>query len=89
MLPPVFTIPYFDNKDNTHFLTHRVWIQIDYSAVGLLPPEIYPKQDIYNETEQRGGTLITLNKDSSVTVSQIPFTRNLYQEELDKRKVKR
>ena len=64
-------------------------MSIDYSAVGLLPPEIYPKQDIYNETEQRGGTLITLHKDSSVTVSQIPFTRNLYQEELEKRKVKR
>ena len=60
-------------------------MSIDYSAVGLLPESIYPNQNIYDEIEQRGGTLITLNAESSVSISQVPFTRNLYREAIEAR----
>ncbi|MBP5404439.1 MAG: metallophosphoesterase [Clostridia bacterium] len=55
-------------------------MSVDYSAVGLV--SFYPNQNIYDETEQRGGTLITLKKDGDTEVSQVPFTRNLYRETL-------
>ncbi len=69
---------------NTYSITYKgvcltYGMSIDYSANGLLPGEA---QNVYNTTEQRGGTLITLNADSSVTLTQVPFTRNLYQEAL-------
>ena len=57
-------------------------MSIDYSANGIVPPPIADNQTIYDDVEQRGGTLITLNKDSSVQIAQIPFTRNLYRETL-------
>lgn len=60
-------------------------MSIDYSAVGLVT--FYPKQDIYDETEQRGGTLITLKADGETEVSQLPFTRNLYRETLAERQL--
>jgi len=65
-------------------ITLTYGMSIDYSANGLLGA-FDPHQRIYNETEQRGGTLITLKKDSSVEIKQVPFTRNLFQEETDKR----
>ena len=57
-------------------------MSIDYSANGIVPPPMADNQTIFDETEQRGGTLITLQKDSSVEIKQIPFTRNLYREAL-------
>lgn len=59
-------------------------MSIDYSANGIVLPPIAENQTIYDETPQRGGTLITLGKDSSVSISQVPFTRNLYRETLKK-----
>ena len=56
---------------------------IDYSANGLVPPPLADNQTIYDETVQRGGTLITLGKDNSVNIESIPFTRNLYRETLE------
>ena len=53
-------------------------MSIDYSANGMFTAKA--NQRIYNETEQRGGTLITLSADSSVTITQVPFDRNLYEE---------
>ena len=66
----------------------RNYDSIDYSAVGLVPEFIAPNQNIYDETEQRGGTLITLKKGGETEVSQIPFTRNLYRETVEERGVK-
>lgn len=60
-------------------------MSIDYSAVGLIPESIYPNQNIYDETEQRGGTLVTLNEKGNTTIKQIPFARNLYRETLAER----
>ena len=57
-------------------------MSIDYSANGIVPPPFADNQNIFAETEQRGGTLITLKKDSNVSISQIPFTRDLYRETL-------
>lgn len=59
-------------------------MSIDYSANGIVPPPV-ENQTIYDETPQRGGTLITLGEDRSVTIKQIPFTRNLYREALEAR----
>ncbi|MBP5404456.1 MAG: metallophosphoesterase [Clostridia bacterium] len=58
-------------------------MSVDYSANGLTP--LKENQRIFEETVQRGGTLITLHADSSVGIEQIHFDRNLYQEELVKR----
>ena len=55
-------------------------MSVDYSANVLLA--LWDNQEIYDETEQRGGTLITLNADSSISVQQVPFARNLYREAL-------
>ena len=55
-------------------------MSIDYSANGIF--DFADNQTIYDDTDQRGGTLITLDKNSNVTIEQIPFTRNLYQETL-------
>ena len=63
-------------------------MSIDYSAVGLLPESIYPNQNIYDETEQRGGTLITIKEDGSALLKQIPFTRNLYREAIEEKGTK-
>jgi len=61
-------------------------MSIDYSANGLTPiGSNAENQRIFEDTVQRGGTLITLNADSSVSVKQVPFKRNLYQEEVDRR----
>ena len=60
-------------------------MSIDYSAVGLLPDGIYPNQNIYDETEQRGGTLVTLKGNGNTMVKQIPFARNLYRETIEER----
>ena len=60
-------------------------MSIDYSANGIVLPPVAYNQTIYDETAQRGGTLITLGKDSSVSISQIPFTRNLYRETLEEK----
>ena len=73
---------------NTYSFTYQgvrltYGMSIDYSANGLTPAKA--DQDIYDDTTQRGGTLITLNADSSVTVEQVPFTRNLYREEVERR----
>ena len=57
-------------------------MSIDYSANGIVPPPVAYNQTIFDEVEQRGGTLITLKENSEVDVRQIPFTRNLYREEL-------
>ena len=75
---------------NTFSLVYKgVWLgygmSIDYSANGIVPPPFAYNQDIYDETEQRGGTLITLDAESGVSVSQVPFTRNLYQEAVEQR----
>ena len=64
-------------------------MSIDYSANGLVPPPLADNQTIYDETVQRGGTLITLQKDSSVSISQIPFTRNLYRETVEAKNLKK
>ena len=71
---------------NTFSITYKgirltYGMSVDYSANGLLGAW-FDNQEIYNETAQRGGTLITLNADSSISVEQVPFTRNLYQEAL-------
>lgn len=63
-------------------------MSIDYSAVGLIPEAIYPGQNIYDETEQRGGTLITLTESGDTIIDQVPFARNLYREELEKQNKK-
>lgn len=55
-------------------------MSIDYSANGIVP--LVAHQDIYDKTEQRGGTLITLDSKGGVSISQVPFTRNLYREAL-------
>ncbi|MBQ9370206.1 MAG: metallophosphoesterase [Clostridia bacterium] len=73
---------------NTYSITYKgvrltYGMSIDYSANGLTPAK--DNQTIFNDTIQRGGTLITLNKDSSIEVTQVPFTRNLYQEEVARR----
>ena len=70
---------------NTYSFTYQgicltYGMSIDYCANGIVPAA---HQDIYDKTEQRGGTLITLNADSSVSISQVPFTRNLYREALE------
>ena len=76
---------------NTYSLTYKgvlltYGMSIDYSANGLTPlGEKAEMQNIYDDTTQRGGTLITLNADSSITVEQVPFTRNLYREEIERR----
>jgi len=64
-------------------------MSIDYSAVGLTPPPLAQNQNIYDETEQRGGTLITLKEGGIREVTQIPFTRNLYRETVKERGVKK
>jgi len=78
-----------DHRNTFSFSYKGVWLgygmSIDYSANGLIPPPFAHNQDIYDETEQRGATLVTIGKDSSVAVSQVPFTRNLYQEEIARR----
>ena len=75
-----------DHRNTFAFSYKGLWfgygMSIDYSANGVVPPPLAHNQDIYDETEQRGGTLITLGKDSSVSVTQVPFTRNLYREAL-------
>ena len=53
-------------------------MSIDYSANGLI--SIVDNQTIYDETVQRGGTMIVLKENGSVSIEQIPFTRNLYRE---------
>ena len=53
-------------------------MSIDYSANGLLPDWLAENQTIYKDTQQRGGTLITIHGDSSVTIDQVPFTTDLY-----------
>ena len=58
-------------------------MSIDYSAVGLVP--FWHNQNIYEETEQRGGTLITLKADGSTSVAQIPFAEDLYGDTLKER----
>jgi len=73
---------------NTYSMTYKgvrltYGMSIDYSANGLTPAK--DNQDIYDNVVQRGGTLITLNKDSSISVAQVPFTRNLYREEVERR----
>ena len=74
-----------DHRNNYSFTYKGIRLtygmSVDYSANGLLGA-LFENQEIYNETVQRGGTLITLNPDSSVFVEQVPFTRNLYQEAL-------
>ena len=60
-------------------------MSIDYSANGIVPPPVAYGQTIFDDTVQRGGTLITLQKDSSVEIKQVPFTRNLYRETLAER----
>ena len=55
-------------------------MSIDYSANGIVPVD---NQDIFDEVDQRGGTLITIKGDSSVLIDQVPFTRNLYRETLE------
>lgn len=57
-------------------------MSIDYSANGIVPETIADNQHIFDETVQRGGTLITLGEGSSVDIRQIPFARNLYRETL-------
>ena len=64
-------------------------MSIDYSANGIVPPPLAENQTIFDEVDQRGGTLITLQKDSSVAVQQIPFTRNLYRETLAEKGLKK
>lgn len=56
-------------------------MSIDYSANGLIA--LAPGQNIYKDTNQRGGTLITIDKNGGVDVGQVPFSRNLYQEAVD------
>jgi len=63
-------------------------MSIDYSAVGLLPESLYPNQNIYDETEQRGGTLITIKEDGAVTQRQIPFAENLYRAAVEEKGTK-
>ena len=58
-------------------------MSIDYSANGIFSPPIAENQTIFDDVNQRGGTLITLQKDSNVKVEQLPFTRNLYRETLE------
>jgi len=58
-------------------------MSIDYSANGLTP--IGDNQTIYSDIVQRGGTLITLNADSSIDVKQVPYSTDLYQMEMDRR----
>jgi len=70
---------------NTYSFTYKglritYGMSVDYSASGLLP-----RQDVFADTEQRGGTLITLNADSSLKVEQVPFTTDLYGAEVAKR----
>ena len=78
-----------DHRNTFSFSYKGIWLgygmSIDYSANGLIPPPFAHNQDIYDETEQRGGMMVTIAADSSVSVSQVPFTRNLYQEELKQR----
>ena len=76
-----------DHRNTFSFSYKGVWLgygmSIDYSANGLVP--LAQNQEIYDETVQRGGTLVTIKADSSATVSQVPFTRNLYREEVERR----
>ena len=58
-------------------------MSIDYSANGISGDLTDLPQTIYDETEQRGGTLITLKPNSEVEIEQIHFLRNLYREALD------
>ena len=78
-----------DHRNTFSFSYKGIWLgygmSIDYSANGIVPPPFAYNQDIYDETEQRGGTLITLDAESGVSVSQVPFTRNLYQEAVEQR----
>ncbi len=60
-------------------------MSIDYSANGIVPEIVAANQSIFDENIQRGGTLITLGENSSVTVTQVPFTRNLYRETLEEK----
>ena len=78
---------------NTFSFTYRgvrltYGMSIDYSAVGIIPESIYPNQNIYDETEQRGGTLITIRENGAAELRQIPFTRNLYREAVAERGTK-
>lgn len=69
---------------NTYSFTYQgvrltYGMSIDYSSNGL--SDFWDdNQRIFDETAQRGGTLITLKPNSEVEVKQIPYTRNLYQE---------
>ena len=63
-------------------------MSIDYSANGIVPPPLAENQRIFDETVQRGGTLITLGEKGSVTIEQVPFTRNLYRETLAEKGMK-
>lgn len=71
---------------NTYSFTYQgiritYGMSIDYSSNGLF--DFYDdNQNIYDQTAQRGGTLITLKPNSEVEVTQVPFTRNLYREAL-------
>ena len=64
-------------------------MSIDYSANGLVPEVVAGNQSIFDENIQRGGTLITLGENSSVNISQVPFTRNLYRETLAEKHLSR
>ena len=73
---------------NTFSITYKgirlsYGMSIDYSANGIFSPPIAENQTIFDDVNQRGGTLITLQKDSNVKVEQLPFTRNLYRETLE------
>ena len=76
-----------DHRNTFSFSYKGIWLgygmSIDYSANGLIPA--VSNQDIYDETEQRGGTLATIKADSSVSVAQVPFFDNLYRNEVEKR----
>lgn len=78
-----------DHRNTFSFSYKGVWLgygmSIDYSANGLIPAPFAHNQDIYDETVQRGGTLVTIGTDGGVSVAQVPFTRNLYQEEIERR----
>lgn len=56
-------------------------MSIDYSANGLIG--IAPGQTIYKDTNQRGGTVVVIDKNGGVSIDQVPFSRNLYQETVD------
>ena len=82
-----------DHRNNFSFTYKGIRLtygmSIDYSANGIVSPPVSYTQTIFDETEQRGGTLITIGKDSSVSIEQLPFTRNLYRETMEELHLKK